>query len=58
MSDWVEYGGVPPMDGTYETRMDEDDDETSVIYVRDGKAYKEDGTQRLFMNFEWRKIST
>lgn len=58
MSEWIEHGGVPKLDGTYETRMDEDDDEPMIVRVVDGKAYKEDGSQRIFMNFEWRKIST
>ena len=58
MSKFIRYEALPPMDGTYETRIDEDDDETLVIFVRDGKAYTNDGNRRVFMNFEWRKIST
>ncbi|MFL1405421.1 hypothetical protein ACJO2E_08770 [Marinobacter sp. M1N3S26] len=55
VGEWIEYEGLPP-DGSYECRMDEDDDEPMAITVRDGKAYKEDGKCRIFMNFEWRKV--
>lgn len=57
MSEWIEYEGLPPIDGNYYTRMDEDDEEPLLIFVRDGKAFKEDGGRRVFMNFEWKKVS-
>jgi len=58
MSAWVQHGGVPELDGNYYTRMDdEDEDEPLFVSVREGKAYKEDGKQRIFMNHEWKKVS-
>jgi hypothetical protein len=56
MSQWVEHVGVPALDGTYYTRMDEDD-EPLEVYVKEGKAYLESGKQWIFFNFEWKKVS-
>jgi outer membrane biogenesis lipoprotein LolB len=57
MSAWVQHVGVPALDGTYYTRMDEDDDEPLEVYVKEGKASMESGGQRVFFNFEWKKVS-
>jgi hypothetical protein len=56
MNAWVQHVGVPEIDGTYYTRMDEED-EPLEVYVKEGKAYLESGKQWIFFNFEWKKVS-
>lgn len=47
------YHDAIPADGVYLCRMDEDDDEPLELTVKEGKAYKADGSQRIVMGHEW-----
>jgi len=52
---WVYHDAIPE-DGVYLCRMDEDDEEPLKLTVSEGKAYKDDGKQRIVMGHEWLAI--
>jgi hypothetical protein len=57
MSEWANHTTIPKLDGSYYTRLNNQDDEPLFVYVREGKAYRENGSERMFINCEWKKVS-
>ena len=59
LGDWMEYPGVPPDDGTYLARMDEDDDESEyeVRIVKSGSVFDVTGRKKIVWNLQWKRIA-
>ena len=59
LGDWVEYPGVPPVEGTYLARMDEDDDESGyeVRIVKSGSVFDITGRKKIVWNLQWKRIA-
>ena len=58
MSDelFIAYETLPPKDGAYLARMD-DEDEPEKVTIDNGKAFR-DGKQRIYYGYEWKALQS